>query len=100
MLLERRKILMFTADIDFGFLLSNSPGQLGFEMAPFKLPQEYIDILGGMESQKYAEFRLLLRRTFWDVRKHAERIIMIVELMQKGWSYLRCSALADNFCRL
>jgi len=53
-------------------------------MAPFKLPQEYIDILEGLESKKYAEFRRLLKRLFLDVRKHAERIIMIVELMQKG----------------
>jgi len=76
--LERR------ADIDFGFMLSNSPGSLGFEMAPFKLPQDYIDILGGFDSPKFGEFRALFKRCFRDVRKHAERIITLVELMQKG----------------
>lgn len=70
--------------IDFGFVLSNSPGSIGFEMAPFKLSQDYIDILGGLESEKWAEFRSLFRRAFRDVRKHAERIITIVELMQHG----------------
>lgn len=71
-------------DIDFGFLLSNSPGSLGFEAAPFKLPQDYIDILGGFEGEKYAEFKALFKRSFRDARKHAERIITLVELMQKG----------------
>lgn len=33
--------------IDFGFLLSNSPGKgIKFEKAPFKLTQEFITILG------------------------------------------------------
>jgi phosphatidylinositol kinase/protein kinase (PI-3 family) len=71
-------------DIDFGFLLSNSPGSLGFEMAPFKLPQDYVDILGGMDTEKFSEFKVLLKKQFREVRKHADRIIMIVELMQKG----------------
>jgi phosphatidylinositol kinase/protein kinase (PI-3 family) len=75
-----------SADIDFGFLLSNSPGSLGFEMAPFKLPQDYIDILGGFESVKFKEFKTLFKQSFRDARKHAERIITLVELMQKGAS--------------
>lgn len=72
------------ADIDFGFMLGISPGGVGFEAAPFKLTQEYIDILGGIDSAKFDEFKQLMRQGFKDVRKHAERIIMIVELMQKG----------------
>ncbi|GAA5838768.1 hypothetical protein JCM9279_003856 [Rhodotorula babjevae] len=80
--------------IDFGFMLSNSPGSLGFEMAPFKLPQDYIDILGGFDSPKFAEFRALFKRCFKDARKHAERIITLVELMQKD-SSLPCFANGD-----
>jgi phosphatidylinositol kinase/protein kinase (PI-3 family) len=68
--------------IDFGFMLSNSPGSLGFEMAPFKLTQDYIDILGGFESPKFVEYKTHMKRLFKDVRRHAERIIMLVELMQ------------------
>ncbi|ORY77279.1 kinase-like domain-containing protein [Leucosporidium creatinivorum] len=75
--------------IDFGFLLSNSPGSIGFEMAPFKLPQDYIDILGGYDSDKFVEFKTLFKKTFRDARKHAERIITLVELMQKD-SNLPC----------
>ncbi|GAA6016406.1 hypothetical protein JCM10207_003851 [Rhodosporidiobolus poonsookiae] len=80
--------------IDFGFMLSNSPGSLGFEMAPFKLPQDYIDILGGFDSPKYAEFRALFKQCFRDARKHAERIITLVELMQKD-SRLDCFGNGD-----
>ncbi|SCV73642.1 BQ2448_6072 [Microbotryum intermedium] len=80
--------------IDFGFLLSNSPGSLGFEMAPFKLPQDYIDILGGFDSEKFVEFKHLFKRAFRAARKHAERIITLVELMQKD-SKLDCFANGD-----
>ncbi|GAA6030288.1 hypothetical protein JCM8097_009030 [Rhodosporidiobolus ruineniae] len=80
--------------IDFGFMLSNSPGSLGFEMAPFKLPQDYIGILGGFDSPKFAEFRALFKRCFRDARKHAERIITLVELMQKD-SNLDCFGNGD-----
>ncbi|PWN18615.1 hypothetical protein BCV69DRAFT_284920 [Microstroma glucosiphilum] len=80
--------------IDFGFMLGISPGGVGFEAAPFKLTQEYIDILGGIDSAKFDEFKQLMRQGFKDVRKHAERIIMIVELMQKD-SKLPCFALGD-----
>ncbi|OAV91948.1 hypothetical protein PTTG_27814 [Puccinia triticina 1-1 BBBD Race 1] len=31
--------------IDFSFLLNNSPGSIGFEMAPFKRIQDYIKVL-------------------------------------------------------
>ncbi len=31
--------------IDFGFILSNSPRNLGFETAPFKLTEEFIDVM-------------------------------------------------------
>ena len=80
--------------IDFGFMLSNSPGNMGFEAAPFKLPRDYIEILGGIDSEGFQEFKMLMRQGFRDVRKHAERFIMLVELMQKE-SNLPCFALGD-----
>lgn len=34
--------------IDFGFLLTNSPGAgLNFEKAPFKLTNEFVRVMGG-----------------------------------------------------
>jgi phosphatidylinositol 4-kinase B len=35
------------AHIDFGFLLGASPGNVGFETAPFKLTAEYVEVRGG-----------------------------------------------------
>jgi hypothetical protein len=77
-------ILVVFADIDFGFLLSNSPGGMGFESAPFKLTPDYIDILGGIDSEKWTEFKNLFKVQFRIIRKHAERLITLVDLMQKG----------------
>ncbi|ORX67818.1 kinase-like protein [Linderina pennispora] len=69
--------------IDFGFMLSNSPGSVGFEMAPFKFPMEYVDILGGRESAKFQEFRGLLVKAFLALRKYADNICLLVEMMVK-----------------
>jgi phosphatidylinositol kinase/protein kinase (PI-3 family) len=70
--------------IDFGFILSNSPGNIGFEAAPFKLPLEYVEVLGGPDSEPLREFRRLFHEGFEAARKHCDRIVTMVELMQKG----------------
>ncbi|CAO3702110.1 unnamed protein product [Rhizopus stolonifer] len=75
--------------IDFGFMLSNSPGSVGFEMAPFKLPQEYIDILGGVHSEKFAEYKALMKAAFVAIRKHSENILLLTEMVCKD-SNLPC----------
>ena len=37
--------------IDFGFMLSNAPGKgIQFEKAPFKLTNEFVDVIGGVNS--------------------------------------------------
>ncbi|ORY07447.1 kinase-like protein [Basidiobolus meristosporus CBS 931.73] len=91
--------------IDFGFMLSNTPGSVGFEMAPFKLTQEYLDVLGGVESEKFAEFKALFKQGFLALRKFADNIILLVDIMQKD-SSLPCfsntgestvAALRDRF---
>ncbi|KAG0214357.1 Phosphatidylinositol 4-kinase pik1alpha (PI4-kinase)(PtdIns-4-kinase) [Mortierella sp. GBA30] len=81
--------------IDFGFMLSNSPGSVGFELAPFKLPQEYIDVLGGVNSDKFAEFKALLKRAFMAVRKHTENIVLLIDMMSKD-SKLPCFQYGDS----
>ncbi|KIK96801.1 hypothetical protein PAXRUDRAFT_825563 [Paxillus rubicundulus Ve08.2h10] len=77
--------------IDFGFMLSNSPGNIGFEAAPFKLHPEYVEVLGGVTGEPFLEFRKLFREGFEAARKHCDRIITLVELMQKD-STLPCFA--------
>jgi phosphatidylinositol 4-kinase len=75
--------------IDFGFMLMNSPGSVGFELAPFKLPQEYIDVIGGYNSPKFQEFRELMKMGFLALRKRSEGVIGMVEVMEKD-SRLPC----------
>lgn len=81
--------------IDFGFLLSNSPGSVGFEAAPFKLTSEYVEVLGGLESKAYLKFVDTCKNCFKALRKEWEQIVSIVELMQKG-SSLPCFNNGDN----
>lgn len=69
--------------IDFGFLLSNSPGSVGFEAAPFKLPFEYVELLGGLEGESFLRFKQLTKDAFRELRKHEESLVNMVELMQK-----------------
>ncbi|KAF2794378.1 phosphatidylinositol 4-kinase-like protein PIK1 [Melanomma pulvis-pyrius CBS 109.77] len=69
--------------IDFGFMLSNSPGSMGFEAAPFKLTQDYVDVLGGIASPAFEEFKSLCKKSFQALRKEAERLIMLVDMMGK-----------------
>lgn len=76
----------------------------GFEAAPFKLPSEYVEVLGGIEGPAFLEFKRLFREGFEAARKHCDRILSespfpspeclpppehthvpaLVELMQKG----------------
>lgn len=69
--------------IDFGFLLSNSPGRVGFETSPFKLTYEYIELMGGADSPAFCKFKDLMKKGFRDIRKEAENIIILVEMMQR-----------------
>jgi hypothetical protein len=50
--------------IDFGFMLSNSPGSVGFEAAPFKLTQDYVDVLGDVGSPSFDEYKTLCKKAF------------------------------------
>ncbi|KAJ2255063.1 Phosphatidylinositol 4-kinase pik1alpha (PI4-kinase)(PtdIns-4-kinase) [Coemansia sp. RSA 455] len=90
--------------IDFGFMLYNSPGSVGFEQAPFKFPMEYVDILGGRGSPKFVEFRQLLTKAFLGLRKHADNVCLLVEMMLKdsplpclGGGAATVTALRDRF---
>lgn len=44
--------------IDFGFMLTNAPGKgLNFEKAPFKLTDEFVNVMNGLESKYFKIFR-------------------------------------------
>ncbi|KAJ3558098.1 hypothetical protein NPX13_g9788 [Xylaria arbuscula] len=67
--------------IDFGFMLSNSPGSVGFEAAPFKLTQEYVDVLGGVGSPDFEDYKTLCKQAFQALRRSADNIIDLVNMM-------------------
>jgi phosphatidylinositol kinase/protein kinase (PI-3 family) len=50
--------------IDFGFMLSNSPGSMGFEAAPFKLTMDYVEVLGGTQSESFELYKKLCKQAF------------------------------------
>lgn len=72
--------------IDFGFMLSNSPGSVGFEAAPFKLTYEYVELLGGLEGEPFKKFVRLTKEAFKTLRKYADQFASMCEIMQKDSS--------------
>jgi phosphatidylinositol 4-kinase len=84
--------------IDFGFMLSNSPGNVAFETAAFKLTGEIVDVMGGKESPEYEHFRSLVVRGFLEARKHMNRIMLLVQMVADE-STLPCfSEGAESVC--
>ncbi|KAG9138366.1 hypothetical protein Leryth_001555 [Lithospermum erythrorhizon] len=60
--------------IDFGFMLSNSPGGVNFESAPFKLTRELLEVMDsdaeGVPSEFFDYFKVLCIQGFLTCRKH------------------------------
>lgn len=76
--------------IDFGFILSISPGKnLGFETSAFKLTHEFVEVMGGLGSDMFEYFKILMLQGLVAARKHMDKIVPLVEIMQTG-SQLPC----------
>ncbi|XP_066910261.1 phosphatidylinositol 4-kinase beta-like isoform X2 [Clytia hemisphaerica] len=76
--------------IDFGFILSTSPGKnLGFENSPFKLTDEFVDVMDGPDSDMYNYFKILILQGFVAARKNMDRVLQVVEIFKTG-SQLPC----------
>ncbi|XP_043936408.1 phosphatidylinositol 4-kinase beta-like isoform X2 [Protopterus annectens] len=75
--------------IDFGFILSSSPRNLGFETSAFKLTAEFVDVMGGLDGDMFNYYKMLMLQGLIAARKHMDRVIQIVEIMQQG-SQLPC----------
>ncbi|KAI1289586.1 Phosphatidylinositol 4-kinase beta [Halotydeus destructor] len=75
--------------IDYGFILSTSPKNLGFESSPFKLTQEFVDVMGGLGSDMFEYFKILILQGLVSARKHNERLVTVVEILQTN-SQLPC----------
>ncbi|XP_050667574.1 phosphatidylinositol 4-kinase beta isoform X2 [Leptidea sinapis] len=85
--------------IDFGFIFSISPKNLGFESSPFKLTQEFVDVMDGVESDMFAYFKILILRGLIAARKHCDQILHLVEVMRLGGSLscIRSSSAVSSF---
>jgi phosphatidylinositol 4-kinase B len=70
--------------IDFGYMLSATPKNLGFESSPFKITQEFVDIMGGLQSDMYSYYKILILQGLLAARKHMDKLMPIVEIMQHG----------------
>nr|XP_046218090.1 phosphatidylinositol 4-kinase beta-like [Oncorhynchus gorbuscha] len=75
--------------IDFGFILSSSPRNLGFETSAFKLTSEFVDVMGGLDEDMFNYYKVLMLQGLIAARKHMEKVVQIVEIMQQG-SHLPC----------
>lgn len=79
--------------IDFGFMLSNAPGgSFALETSPFKLTQEYLDVMGGEYSTQFETFRTLVIRAFLEARKHRDQIVDLVRIVGECNPKLPCFA--------
>jgi phosphatidylinositol 4-kinase len=79
--------------IDFGFLLSIAPGKgIKFERAPFKFTTEYLEVLGGIQSKVFKQFKKYMAQGFTELQKNADKIIVLVEMMAMGQQDLPCFA--------
>ncbi|GIL89846.1 hypothetical protein Vretimale_19274 [Volvox reticuliferus] len=74
--------------IDYGFLLSNSPGGVNFESAPFKLTRELLEVMDsnsdGRPSEMFDYFKVLMIQGFIAVRNCSDRIMLLVKIMSKS----------------
>ena len=76
--------------IDYGFILSCSPKNLGFESSPFKLTPEFVEVMGGLGGDMFEYFKILILqgerfcRVFWLSFKLSCLIITEVCMFRAG----------------
>lgn len=63
--------------IDFGYLLGRT---MKFEKAPFKLTEDFVEVLGGEKSKVFKKYVNYCVDGFLAVRKHYEKILLLVEM--------------------
>lgn len=68
--------------IDFGFVMGMAPGNdFSMERAPFKLTKEYVEVMGGLDSECYKEYERLVVQGFIEARKSSQIALGLVEIM-------------------
>lgn len=75
--------------IDYGFILSCSPKNLGFEASPFKLTPEFVEVMGGAGGDMFEYFKILILQGLVAARKHQDKFTSLMDIMRAG-SQLPC----------
>jgi len=57
------------------------------EKVPFKLLSEYVEILGGVESELFKTFRRLFFKGFQAARKHQDKILILAKMLYSGHGF-------------
>uniref|UniRef100_A0A0G4H3A0 1-phosphatidylinositol 4-kinase n=1 Tax=Chromera velia CCMP2878 TaxID=1169474 RepID=A0A0G4H3A0_9ALVE len=70
--------------VDFGFMFTNSPGNIPFEPSLFKLTNELVEVMGGPGSSLFNKFRERIVRGFMEARRESQELLGIVEMMMMG----------------
>ena len=74
--------------IDFGFLLSIAPGgSFSLETAPFKLTDEMVEVLGGLDSPYFGEFLTAFTKGFIALQSNAEIIVSALNILAHNSSF-------------
>ena len=84
--------------IDFGFMLSNAPGKgIKFEKAPFKITDEMLELLGGINGDNFKEYRKKLFKGYFAIYDNFEKIQKMAEFMFIGQGkYFPCFIEKEN----
>lgn len=81
----------YVVHIDFGFLLTHAPGKtFKVERAPFKLTQEFMQVMGGQGSQGFRRFRTHLIEGFKVIHHNADKIMVLIEMIAQAQQDLPC----------
>jgi len=84
-MIDTRGHLIF---IDFGFAMGMAPGhEFSMERAPFKLTKEYVDVMGGVNSKCFAEFKRLFVEGMKQARLNSQIALGLVEIMMYKSNY-------------
>ena len=63
---------------------------MNFEKSPFKLTDEFVDVLNGMESKYFRHFRRCLIDGYHALHRKADEFITLVEMMTLSQGDLAC----------
>jgi len=74
--------------IDYGFCMGMCVGhEFTMERAPFKLTEEYVDVMGGENGEAYKEFQKLFVEGMMEARNKCQIALGLVEIMMYQSNY-------------